>query len=216
MFILQDNERLYLSSWNYNAALITSELANIVKDNGGRVKPTRTAIISNRTITEMENKYRSDIERLEKLEPNEKRNAYIEKLKNASSELNKINNDPVAVTHLGGIVFTLNNTFYHYWVDDNPFFEFYYVKTPIVNGKYSKDTCCEEDKKEWLYDCFFKYGCSKEDIREGANLIFNMLVKANNSIIRRDSKKQRVPNIYDGGYHYETVYNPERICKIDF
>lgn len=28
--------------------------------------------------------------------------------------------------------------------------------------------------------------------------------------------RQRVPNRYDGGYHYETIYAPERFGKIDF
>ena len=58
--------------------------------------------------------------------------------------------------------------------------------------------------------------CSKSDIVEAANLIFNMLVNADKSPIVRDFKKQRVPNIYDGGYHYEIIYAPERLEKIDF
>ena len=50
MLVFKENERLYLKSWNYNAACIISELAKIVINSGGRVKPTFHAIISNRTI----------------------------------------------------------------------------------------------------------------------------------------------------------------------
>ena len=74
----------------------------------------------------------------------------------------------------------------------------------------------EEDKKEWFYDCFLSWGCSESDIKEGANLIFNMLCNAPFSEIRRFSRRQRVPNTYNNGYHYETVYAPERRAKIDF
>lgn len=38
MFVLKDGERLYLKPWEYNAALIMTELANIVKRTGGRVQ----------------------------------------------------------------------------------------------------------------------------------------------------------------------------------
>ncbi|MBQ1777384.1 MAG: hypothetical protein IIZ93_04420 [Acidaminococcaceae bacterium] len=46
--------------------------------------------------------------------------------------------------------------------------------------------------------------------------ILEYLTGEKNSPIYRDGKKQRVPNVYNGGYHYETVYNPERIATIDF
>ena len=49
--VTKDNERLYLKSWQYNAARILSELANIVKTNGGRVQPLKTAIISDRSLS---------------------------------------------------------------------------------------------------------------------------------------------------------------------
>lgn len=216
MTVLKDNERLYLDSWNYNAALILTELAKIVKNHGGRVKPTHTAIISNCTITTMKNRYAGDIARLETLEINEKRSCAIKSLKAKLAELSVIDNEPVTVTHIRYINFVYDNFYYYYQVDSNPFFEFYYSKTPIKNGEYSKDACLEEDKKEWMRDCFFKYGCSKEDIREAADLIFGMLVNTNVSIVRRNGKRKRVPNMYDGDYHYEIVPNHERIGRIDF
>lgn len=176
--ITKDGERLYLRSWEYNAARILTELAKIVKNHDGRVKPTHTAIISDRNAKEQ--------------------------------------SEPITVTHTSYISFVLNETYYYYQVNDNPFFEFYYSKTPIKNGKRSRDAGLEVDKKEWLYDCFFKSNCGQADIVEAANLIFNMLCNAPMSKIIQDSYKQRVPNTYNDGYHMETIYKPERMEKVDF
>lgn len=176
--VIKDGTRLYLMAWEYNAARIMSELARIVENHGGRVKPTHTAIISDRSAEEK--------------------------------------SEPITVTHTSYISFILDETYYYYQVDSNPFFEFYYNKTPIKNGKRSRDAGLEADKKEWLYDCFFKSNCGQPDIVEAANLIFNMLCNAPISQIIRDRTQQRVPNTYNDGYHMETVYKPERIEKVDF
>lgn len=176
--VFNDGERLYLRAWEYNVARIITELANIVKSHGGRVKPTHTAIISNRSTEEK--------------------------------------SEPIAVTHTSYISFILDETYYYYQVNDNPFFEFYYNKTPIKNGKRSRDAGLEGDKKEWVFDCFFGNNCGDSDIIEAANLIFKMLCNAPMSKIIRSRHKQRVPNTYDEGWHFETVYAPERLENIDF
>ena len=174
--VMQDGERLYLRVWEYNAARIITELANIVNNHGGRVKPTNTAIISDRSAKEEA--------------------------------------EPISVTHTSYISFVLDKTYYYHQVNDNPFFEFYYYKTPIKNGKRSRDVGLEADKKEWVFDCFFGSNCGQEDIIESANLIFNMLCNAPMSKIIRN--KQRVANTYNEGWHFETVYTPERLEKVDF
>ena len=176
--VIKDGERLYLRAWEYNAARIISELANIVKNHGGRVKPTNTAIISDRSATDEA--------------------------------------EPITITHTSYISFVLDETHYYYQVNDNPFFEFYYNKTPIKNGKRSGGAGLEADKKEWLYDCFFGSNCEQPDIIEAANLIFNMLCNAPMSKIIRDKRKQRIPNTYNDGWHFETVYARERLEKVDF
>ncbi len=176
--VIKDGERLYLRAWEYNAARIISELAKIVQNHGGRVKPTHTAIISDRSATE--------------------------------------ETEPISVTHTSYISFILEETYYYYQVNENPFFEFYYNKTPIKNGKRSIDAGLEADEKEWIEDCFFKSNCGQRDIIKAANLIFEMLCNAPMSQIIRDSHKQRVPNTYNNGYHMETVYKPERMEKVDF
>ena len=176
--VIKDGERLYLRAWEYNAARIITELANIVNNHGGRVKPSNTAIISDRSAGEK--------------------------------------SEPITVTHTTYISFILDETYYYYQVDSNPFFEFYYNKTPIKNGKRSRDAGLEADKKEWLYDCFFGSKASQDDVKEAANMIFNMLCNADNSTIMRDKKRQRVQNTYNGGYHTETIYAPERLETLDF
>lgn len=176
--VMKDGERLYLRAWEYNASRIITELANIVESHGGRVKPTNTAIVSDRSAKEEA--------------------------------------EPITVTHTSYISFVLDNTFYYYQVDDNPFFEFYYQKTPIKNGKRSRDAGAEADKTEWLFDCFFGSNCSQQYIVGAADLIFNMLCNAPLSKIIRDKHKQRVSNMYNDGWHFETVYAPERLEKVDF
>lgn len=176
--VTKDGTRLYFKSWEYNAARIITELARIVENHGGRVKPTHTAIISDR---------------------------------NATGEA-----EPITVTHTSYISFIIDGTYYYYQLNDNPFFEFYYNKTPIKSGKYSKDAGLEKDKKEWLYDCFFQSNCGQPDIVEAAHLIFNMLCNAPMSEIIREGRKQRVPNTYNNGYHTKTVYKPERMANIEF
>lgn len=176
--VIKDDTRLYLKTWEYNAARIITELARIVNNHGGRVKPTHTAIVSDRSVKE--------------------------------------ENKPITVTHTTYISFILDETYYYYQVDSNPFFDFYYSKTPIKNGKRSRNAGLEADKKEWLYDCFLMSNCGQPDIIEAANLIFNMLCNAPVSEIIREGHKQRVPNTYNNGYHIETVYKPERVEKIEF
>ena len=219
MFITQENQRLYLGTWEYNASRILTELANAVIIRGGRVKPLKNAIVSNRSITDAKQEYTEKIERLTELEKtshNKKRTALIKVYSEKLAELEKVNNEPIKVTHTSYINFIHDGFYYYYQMDDNPFFEFYYHKTPVQNGRYSCDTYLTEDNKEWLRNCFFSYDCSYADVVEAANFIFNMLVSSKPSIICRDCKKQRVSNLYDSGYHYETIYSPERFAKINF
>lgn len=219
MIVTKENQRLYPATWEYNAARITTELAKIVENHGGRVKYGNAAIISNRTLNFAIIEKEQRAEKLKALNAeNEKeiRTAAIKAFEKEIDELKQIKNDPRPVTHTGYIQFVLENNYYYFQMDSNPFFPFYYKKTPVKNNRYSKDACCMEDKKEWLFDCFFSWNCSDADITEGANLIFNMLCNAPFSQIMRDGRRQRVQNIYNNGFHYETVYAPERIAEIDF
>ena len=219
MLVLKDNERLYPDSWEYNGARIMSKLAKIVVENGGRVAPCKKALISNRSIDIMKTDCSLRLEKLKSLE--EKQHKYvlvaaIEKKKEDLKELEQIKNDPITVTHTSYISFVLENTYYYFQLDDNPFFEFLLVKTPVKNGKYSKDAALEETKKDWLDDCYLKIGCSEKDINDAAKKIFDMLVSSKNSSIILDKKRVRVPNSYNNSYHYETIYAKERFSSVNF
>lgn len=220
MIITKDNERLYLSNWQYNACRIISTLATVVENNGGSVKPQRhTAMISNRTLSaailDLENKLQ-EFNIIQKEKPTDRREEHIKEMCAKLEKYKSINNDPIPITHTTYISFTFDNNYYSYSVDDNPFFDFYYSKTSIINGKHQTNVYSDTDKKEWLYDCFFSFSATDADVKEAANMIFNMLATAKNSAVYRDSTKKRVPNTYDGGYHYETIYSPDRYEKIDF
>lgn len=219
--VTKENERLYLRSWEYNAALIISRLAEKVTKEGGRVKPTKTAIISNSTldnaIRDIEIKialYRDHIQKgvgnPEKLK--QAINRYCAKL----SELNSIGNDAISVTHTRYISFVFNDTYYYYQIDNNMFFPFYYIKTPVLGENRSLNACLEEDPKNWFSDNFLKFTSTENEIETAANTIFQMLKTSKNSIIRRDTHKIRVPNNYNSGWHWETKTDPERFEKIDF
>jgi len=219
MIVTKENQRLYPTTWVYNASRIMTQLAEIVINHGGKVKPCKNAVISNRTLSAAKHEYQKKIERyteLNKTSSNPHRDKAIKAYRVKLDMLSTIKDEPITVTHTTSITFVLDNTIYYYQVDDNPFFPCYYSKTPVKGNQYSQDACMEEDKREWLFDCFFECGCSDADIREGANLIFNMLVTAENTPIRRESVKRRVPDTYGDGWHYENVPVPERIGKIDF
>ena len=167
MIVTKENEKLYLNNWNYNTALIISRLAQVVENNGGRVKPHKTALIKSRTHDK----------RIQDERNKEKRLA-----------LSKISNDFVPVTHTNYITFVFDGVHYYYQIDDNPFFEFGYIKSPIEkDGTVRKNRYLTGASKSWLYDCFFTFPCSYEDIKEAAQLIFNELVSADLSKQYKDT-----------------------------
>lgn len=219
MLVLKENERLYLRTWEYNACRIITKLAEIAIENGGRVKPQKKVIIYDRNLEETKTKLSNRIDFLKELEKKSHKDIRVNAITEKEKELKKlelINNDPIQVTHTNYISFIINDTYYYYEIDDNPFFEFYYIKTPIIDNKHSCDTLSAEDKKEWLYDCYLKVGCTETDIKKASESIFNMLVSSDNSIIRLDKKRVRVPNSYNNSYHYENVYEKERFASVNF
>lgn len=223
--VLKDGERLYLKNWEYNMARVISELAKMVQDRGGRCKRLPYAMVTNRTnynkaielkskleLYERNVKLFKDSEKIEKLERAiEKTRAEYEQAKAAAD-----NEKPVKVEYTSYIDFVLDNTRYYFQIDDNPFFPVLASKTPIKNGKYSRDAVLGECNTEWAVDELILRSATAETITTTAEKILEYLTGEKNSPIYRDGKKQRVPNVYNGGYHYETIYRPERIATIDF
>lgn len=216
MYVSRDGQRLYLGSWKYNAALILTELAKIIENNGGRVKPLYTAVISNRYLESIIKNLKDQIEGLESLKETEKIKNVIGNLSKELAELELIDNTPITVTHTSYISFIFDDFYYYYQVDNNPFFDFYYEKNHIKDGKYIGNTYLEKDNQSWWNDCFLSFRCSEADRKEAANLIFNMLVSAEPSKIYREEEERKVPNAYDDGWHWEKVIKPNQYKKIDF
>lgn len=216
MYVSRDGQRLYLGSWKYNAALILTELAKIIENNGGRVKPLYTVVISNRHLEGAIKNLKDQIERLESLEETEKIKTAIGNLSKKLAELELIDNTPITVIHTSYISFIFDDFYYYYQVDDNPFFDFYYKKNHIKDGKYISNTYPGKDKQSWWNDCFLSFRCSEADRKEGANLIFNMLVSAEPSEIYWEEEERKVPNTYNDGWHWEKVIKPNQYKKIDF
>lgn len=166
MYISEENQLWYPDSWNYNAARLMTVLATIVEDHGGRVQYDKKSRILNRSLMNIKKELQERLERAKNSNGVYKDKA-IERLSKELEELQGINHEPITVTHTTYIRFVLDGYVYYYQVDENPFFPFSYEKTPLVKGKYSRDACLVEDKKEWLYGGFFGYRCSQEDIVEG-------------------------------------------------
>lgn len=220
MIVMKDNERLYATSWQYNSARILTRLAQLVTAQGGKVKPLHPAVLSDhnleddiqdieariRTLTERENESHSDTQTLA-----------LQTCLSSLDRLRAIPNTPITVTHTSYISFAMNGLYYSYQLDSNPFLPFYYLKTPIENGTYSGDACLANEPKPWLNDnSFIRYGCSDSEIETAAQAILSLLLAAPQSTFRHDTKRTRVPNIYDSGYHFENVPVKERRLKIDF
>ena len=224
MIVLKDNERLYPASWEYNSCRITSEIARIVKDNGGTVAPQKSAIISNRTadsaISEYAERIKNYAAHLEQTDDAERRARLENAIRENREKLEAAQareNGPYTTTCNGYISFALDGMYYSFDTDRNPFFDFHFWKTPIRDGKRSRDACGENfDKSEWLTDDMITRSASSADIREAANIIFNRMLKAPKSEIRRDSTRRRVTNTYNNGYHYETVFAPEHFEKLEW
>lgn len=221
---MRETKRLYAKTSEYNIARILSALAIIVENNGGEIIYTKYMYnysIINRTINNdiLEKKYK--IEKIEEAAANatndnekraEARAKYIEALKRDIEELETQHGDeantPINCTHLHYIKFVYDGYFYEYSTDENPFFDFYITKAPIIDGdKYDANRYITEDQKPWLFDVFFKYGAPDADIKEAANLLFNMLVKAPAGELV--TERRRISNTYDNNYHYENIHKKE-------
>ena len=221
MFVTQDGHRLYLDNWGYNALLILGELKSLVELRGGRVKPAKTAIISNRSVESNIMDYKGRIKSLEDTNAtagySEKRAAVIADLSGRVAELELFDNNPIPAYGQSWINFILDGKVYYLSLDNNPFFEFHYIKTPLRDdGTYSKDASVTESDKSWLLDVFFSHKATGDDRRDAAEKILRWLMVANDTPIIRKTKKVRVHNAYNDGWHTETMYATERIATLDY
>lgn len=221
MIVLKENERLYATSWQYNSARILTRLAQLITAQGGKVKPLYPAVISDRNLEEACTATQRRIESSYNAGPTshlKERETQISNLQNELARFQAIPNAPITVTHTSYINFAMNGVYYSYSLDDNPFFPFHYIKTPIdpKSETYSGDACMEESSKSWFTDSLIGFGCPDSEIESAAGAILSLLLAAPLSTIRHDTKRTRIPNTYDDGYHFENIPVKERRIKIDF
>ena len=227
MFFMRDNETLYPTTSEYNTALILTELKKIITDNGGKVQPQRRGQIVNRSFYREAEEERRRAAHCISYSEYCKEPEKVERLKARAAEHEKTAAELEAkaeasrrdAEHLSYIHFTLDGFYYTLSIKEYSD-SLEYSKTPINSrNEYSKDVYRENLSRAWWTDDFYALEPKAEinaDRREAANLIFNELVNANPSEKWRDGRRVRVPNTYDNRHHYEMIYNPERIGKVDF
>lgn len=201
-------ERRYLTSWDYNAALIFEELETIVKNHGGQLVTTwdyetppawlterKQFLITNRSLSQIVHEKTELLERLEKRGRAEAAQVVRDELEQYA----RFDNAP-RLSYYGDyryICFALDGYYYYYQVDRNPLFEFRFTKAPILTGdQINRNRYMSEDKKHWWNDCFLSHTCTPENRRETANLIFNMLVTANESTTYRDKNRRPLTKVF--------------------
>ena len=179
MSIINGKERLYLTTWGYNAARILSSLANIIELEGGKTSKPNGKLVSDRD--------------------------------------NKEQTEPIEVSHTTYISFVLDGDYYYYQMDDNPFFPFYYVKAPVVDGVKYPVSYLTEENKDWGHS-FYEYsqGVFDADINALALLLFHKLQNAKPTGTYREKHRVQVPNTYNNRCHYEVKEEKQEYKKIDF
>lgn len=226
MFVSRENERLYLTSWEYNAARVLSRLEKIVSDNGGSVivrDYNRYALISDRTLTACVKGAADDVERIRlSLDmhadnddgKNESRRAVLAERLAKLEHYQSIDNTPIRCRWFTYISFVLDGVYYSVDLDDNFLFPFHYQKIKLdADNSYRGDFYAEQFNKTWLFDSLLHCACSEDDIKESAQMLYNALMKNRFSGRHVEKERCRVPNVYDGGYHYETIVKPGRVHR---
>ena len=199
-------ETLYFTNWSYNAARILQRLEKLIDDNGGVIASTwehsfnTLYTLHNRTLSGAIREQAERVQRLEKLNRDASAaRAELETLQN-------INCPPIETRFKSWISFVIDNVYYYLSFDSNPFFPFHLQKIKVNNLSYTGDFYMEElNKNSWMFDCLFSFNCTGAEIKEITNLLFNELQTAPLSGEYIETTKKRVPNLYDGGYHYETI-----------
>lgn len=115
------------------------------------------------------------------------------------------------------IRFVLNGYMYYFQIDDNPFFPHYYIKTKVVDGKYSLNTYMDElEERTWMKRLERYVRNTDECLEHVAEDLYETLLAAKESDRYREEETKVVPNIYNSGTHTERVFRPERFANVDF
>lgn len=214
-------DRLYLKSWQYNCGKMLMEFDRILRKNGAKLCKSynKGCMATNRTLTDAIGDLERRIERCYKtinLEPEKylARKEYVSRLEQQLAELKSIPNEPILLKYTswasgGYIGYVHNSDYYYIEFSDNPFFEPMYQKIRLnKNNKYFNRCYISNIKNLTIPDEMLSYRCSKETIRQMAEQTWDIMCNSSYSETYKERKRVQVKNIYDGGYHYETVEVP--------
>ena len=207
-------ETLYFTNWSYNAARVLQRLEKLITDGGGVIASTyehsfnTLYTLHNRTLSGAIREQAERVQRLEEL------NRDASAARDELETLQAIKCPPIETRFKSWISFVLDNVYYSLSFDNNPFFPFHLQKIKVNNLSYTGDFYLEElNKNNWMFDCLFSFRCNDEEIKEITSLLFNELQAAPLSGEYIETTKKRVPNLYNSGYHYETVTTRNKTTK---
>lgn len=112
--------------------------------------------------------------------------------------------------------FVLHGYMYYFQIDSNPFFPHYYIKTKVVDGRYSLDVYMDDLQNTWMKRLEKYSGNTDECLKQVAEDLYKTLLAAKDSDKYREEETRVVPNIYNNDTHTERVFRPERFAKVDF
>ena len=217
-------EKRYLNTSVYNRCLVINQLRQMVKERGGKLiyYPYNWVEVENRNLPSAIEEKKISLERItrrleEGLKLTAERVEYIQKIERDIKDWKNIDNTPVLIQ--GGILFlsfVYQGVYYHFWCDDNPFFPSRFLKQPVIDNKIGRNYYAGEMKSNWVIDPLFSFACTKEDREKAASILWEILISAPVSEHFRNIKRKRVPNTYNGGYHYETIESPEEFVHLKF
>lgn len=174
----EKTQKLYLRSWEYNAALILDELEKIVIREGGavvstwRIENKKPYRIVNRSLMK---EIRDLSELVNRLEKNNRptaaeQRAKLERLEAIPNEERTVRNGSFLY-----LSFVLDGNYYSYNLNDNPFFDFYFSKIPVENGMIDQDRYGITDNKEWWDDKLWSFNVTDAERKKIAWGILRML-----------------------------------------
>ena len=100
--------------------------------------------------------------------------------------------EPVPIWGCGYISFELGGIIYKFNVDDNPFFDHMYAKTPLVGNMYSQNVYYADISGGWTMQGLTSCKCSEELIAEAAGILFQKLIDAPMSERYKDVRKEYI------------------------
>lgn len=216
----REGETLHLAAWEYHAALTMEALKQLAVRNGARLcsadrykddifAASKHGFIVNRTQNEIIHELESTAKRCD--------DAGVEVPPDILEKIARYKNFPNEPVPVGcsvylSVSFVMGGVYYSFSMDANPFFDCYYTKAEVfdLGGR----NVCADSYAEVVPDSWYSSLplCSLVDdeiIRQTADNIFTNLEAAEFSKhVKPDTKRIRVPNIHNDGYHYETVSTP--------